>query len=86
MKRILFENDDALEQFNAWEKKDKKIFDKIVKLLDDARQSPFKGSGKPEPLKHILSGCWSRRITKEHRLVYKVTADAIIVISCKYHY
>ena len=86
MKKILFENNDGLEQFNEWEMDDKKIFDKIAKLLDDTRQNPFKGIGKPEPLKHTLSGCWSRRITKEHRLVYKVTADAIIVISCKYHY
>ena len=85
MKRILFE-DDALEQFNQWEKQNKKLFDKIIKLLDDARRNPFKGIGKPEPLKHQLKGCWSRRINYEHRLVYKVTTDAIIIIGCKYHY
>lgn len=85
MKRILFEQD-ASEQFYEWEHKDKKIFNKIVELLDDVRQNPFKGIGKPEPLKYHFKGCWSRRITKEHRLVYQVTDDAIIVISCKYHY
>lgn len=86
MKKIFFETEDALEQFNAWELKDKKIFSKINELLDDTRQNPFQGIGKPEPLKHSLTGCWSRRITKEHRLVYKVTAESIIVISCMYHY
>ncbi|MBW8050337.1 MAG: Txe/YoeB family addiction module toxin [Cytophagales bacterium] len=74
------------KQFLEWRRTDKKIFQKIDDLLDDACQNPFSGTGKPEPLKHELKGCWSRRITKEHRLVYTVTDDAIIVISCKYHY
>ena len=76
----------AFAQFYEWEKRDKKIFEKITELLDDARQSPFKGIGKPEPLKHHFKGCWSRRINREHRVIYKVTPDAIIVIACKYHY
>ena len=84
MRKILFETDDALKQFNEWEKQNKKIFSKIIELLDDARQSPFKGLGKPEPLKHHLKGYWSRRINQEHRIVYKVTSDAIIVIACKF--
>lgn len=57
MKKILFETDDALEQYNAWERDDKKIFYKIMKLLNDTRQNPFEGIGKPEPLKHSLKGC-----------------------------
>ncbi len=85
MKKILFE-DNALKQFQEWEKQNKKIFGKIIELLDDARQNPFKGIGKPEPLKHEFKGCWSRRINYEHRLIYKVTDHAIIVIACKFHY
>ena len=85
MKKILFE-DEALKNYFEWEKVNKKVFIKINKLLDDTRQNPFKGTGKPEPLKHQLKGFWSRRITWEHRLVYKVTDDAIIVVSCKFHY
>ncbi len=85
MKRVFFETD-AQKQFDEWEKTDKKIFNRIVILLDAARQEPFKGIGKPEPLKHQLKGCWSRRINAEHRVVYKVTNEAIIVIACKYHY
>jgi len=85
MKKILFE-DNALKQFNEWEQQDKKVFDKIIELLDNVRQNPFKGVGKPEPLKHHFKGYWSRRINHEHRLIYKVTSEAIIVIACKYHY
>ncbi len=85
MKKILFEVI-AHEQFQKWEVQNKKIFKKITELLDDTRQNPFKGIGKPEPLKHQFKGYWSRRIDKEHRLVYKVNDDAVIVISCMYHY
>ena len=85
MKEILFEKD-ALADFTEWERKNKRIFDRILELLNDARENPFKGIGKPEPLKYQLTGCWSRRITKEHRLVYQVTDTAIIVIACKFHY
>ncbi len=63
-----------------------KIYKKIVNLLKDINRSPFSGLGKPEPLKHKISGYWSRRITQEHRLVYQVTDTEIIVIACKYHY
>lgn len=86
MRKIFFETKDAHAQYNEWERNDRKVFEKIIQLLDDARNNPFKGLGKPEPLKHQYKGCWSRRITNEHRLVYKVTADSLIVISCKYHY
>ena len=85
MKRILFE-ENALKQFRQWERKDKKVFGKILELLDDARQNPFKGIGKPEPLKHQFKGCWSRRINHQHRLIYNVTDEAIIVIACMFHY
>lgn len=61
-------------------------FKKIGELLKEIQRTPFVGKGKPEPLKHELKGYWSRRITDEHRLVYEVTNDLIVIISCKYHY
>lgn len=76
----------AFEDFNNWAFSEKKIYQKIVTLLKDIDRSPFFGLGKPEALKHELSGYWSRRINDEHRLVYTVTDDEVIVISCKYHY
>ncbi|MEI7803521.1 MAG: Txe/YoeB family addiction module toxin [Bacteroidota bacterium] len=85
MRRIIFQPL-AFEQYSQWAKDDKKIFKKVCKLLEETNRHPFKGIGKPEPLKHALAGYWSRRISNEHRLVYKVTDEAIIVIACKYHY
>lgn len=82
MRSIEFEND-AYEQFLNWEKQNKQIFKKIIKLLDEVRNTPFIGIGKPEALKHNLKGYWSRRINKEHRLVYQVKPKSI---SCKFHY
>ncbi len=65
---------------------DKKIYRKIVDLIQECRRDPFKGSGKPEALKHSFRGCWSRRIDQEHRLVYMVRENCVEIISCKYHY
>ncbi|MEM6352245.1 MAG: Txe/YoeB family addiction module toxin [Cyanobacteria bacterium P01_D01_bin.14] len=76
----------AFEDFNQWALENKKIYKKIVELIRDINRSPFKGLGKPEALKHELNGYWSRRITQEHRLVYTVSDEAIIIIACKYHY
>lgn len=84
-KRIVFESS-AFADFNDWVKLDKKIHRKIVELTKDINRHPFQGLGKPEALKHDLSGYWSRRIDREHRLVYKVTNEEIIILSCKYHY
>jgi toxin YoeB len=64
----------------------KKNYNKIIDLLEAIQSHPFKGIGKPEPLKHQLKGCWSRRITEADRLIYQVTPEAIIVISCRFHY
>lgn len=63
-----------------------KNLQKIIALVKNIQRSPFQGLGKPELLKHELSGFWSRRINQEHRLVYKVTETAIIIAACKYHY
>ncbi|MEM8604775.1 MAG: Txe/YoeB family addiction module toxin [Cyanobacteria bacterium P01_H01_bin.121] len=84
-RRIVFEAS-AFEDFNAWAEQDKKIHGKIIALIRDINRSPFSGLGKPEALRHEYSGYWSRRINHEHRLIYKVTDDAIIIVACKYHY
>lgn len=76
----------ANRQLEEWRATDKKFYDKIDQLIKDIQDHPFAGIGKPEPLKYQFKGYWSRRITKEHRLVYKVTAASIIIVSCKYHY
>jgi len=82
---ISFE-DAAFAEYWHWAAEDKKTFVKINKLITEIARDPFHGTGKPEPLKGNLSGCWSRRITEEHRLVYKVLPDHIVIVSCKYHY
>ncbi|MCL2139774.1 MAG: Txe/YoeB family addiction module toxin [Treponema sp.] len=82
---ISFEND-AFAEYRQWEKDDKNIFKKINSLITEIMRDPFKGTGKPEPLKHNWAGHWSRRITEEHRLIYKVTNDEIFISSCKSHY
>ena len=69
-----------------WQKQDKKTLKRINRLIQNIIVSPFEGIGKPEPLKESLSGYWSRRIDETNRLVYQVSDDYIIVISCRYHY
>ena len=76
----------ALKQYAEWANLDKKTFNKITKLIFEASRHPFEGTGKPEPLKHSLKGCWSRRINEEDRLVYRVSGEIITMVSCKYHY
>lgn len=85
MRRVAFESN-AFEDFTSWASQDKKVYRKIVRLIKEVQRDPFVGTGKPEPLKHDLAGYWSRRIDQEHRFVYTVTDDAIIIISCKHHY
>ena len=65
---------------------DRKTLKRINELIKDAQRSPFEGIGKPEALKHSLSGCWSRRIDETNRLVYQVIDEELIIISCRYHY
>lgn len=84
-RRIAFEAS-AFADFTEWAKLDKKIHRKIVELIKDIERSPFEGLGKPEPLKYELSDFWSRRIDNEHRLVYQVTDEEIVIAACKYHY
>jgi len=65
---------------------DKKLLKKINQLIKDIKRDPYSGISKPEPLKHELQGCWSRRITDEHRLVYEFNDFSVSIVSCKYHY
>jgi len=82
----LFFYDDAWDDYMYWQSADRKILKRINDLLKDCKRSPFDGIGKPEPLKGDLFGCWSGRITDEHRLVYVVENGTIIVLKCRYHY
>ena len=85
MRNIVFESQ-AFEHFNTWASENKKIYTKIVQLINDIQRHPFSGTGKPEPLKYQLKGLWSRHITDEHRLVYKIANEEIIIVSCRFHY
>ena len=76
----------GFEDLCYWVENDRKKAKKIMTLIGEIQKSPFTGTGKPEPLKHILSKCWSRRIDHEHRLVYAVEDKKIRVLSCRYHY
>lgn len=69
-----------------WESANKKNVNRINALIKDTKRNPFDGIGKPEPLKHVEKGLWSRRITDEHRLVYLVEGDDLIVVQARYHY
>jgi len=82
---ILFSKN-AWEDYTSWLREDRKMLKKINELIKDIQRNPFSGKGKPEPLKYDLAGYWSRRISLDHRLVYKFEKDTIDVIACKYHY
>ena len=69
-----------------WQQNDRKILVRINELIRDCQRNPRSGIGKPEPLKHALSGYWSRRINEEHRLVYTVDGKTLIIAQCRYHY
>ena len=76
----------AWQDYLSWQQQDKKMLKKINQLIKDIQRTPFEGVGKPEPLKYDLSGFWSRRIDREHRLVYLVQDNEILIYSCRYHY
>ena len=76
----------AIEDLAYWVKKDRRKAEKILELVQEVAKTPFTGTGKPEPLKHNLSRCWSRRIDREHRLVYLVEDEKIRILSCRFHY
>lgn len=76
----------AWEDYLYWQKQDRKMVERINKLIREIQREPFEGIGKPEPLKHALAGFWSRRITDEHRVVYKVESDVLLIAQLRYHY
>ena len=79
-------SDDGWDEYIYWQAEDRKILKKINDLIKDIERNGNEGLGKPEPLKHELTGYWSRRITDEHRLIYCTEDDAILIASCKNHY
>ena len=76
----------AWEDYLHWQETDRKRLRKLNGLIKECLRTPFEGTGKPEPLKGDFAGWWSRRIDQEHRLVYRVTDDAILIAQCRYHY
>jgi len=83
--KLIF-SDDAWDDYLYWQKNDRKMIERINKLIQEVKREPFSGLGKPEQLKHALSGFWSRRITDEHRMVYRVEGDALLLAQLRYHY
>ena len=83
--KLIF-SDNAWEDYLYWQKTDKKILRRINTLIKEIKRNPFEGIGKPEPLKHALSGYWSRRINDEHRMVYKAGSESIHIAQLRYHY
>jgi toxin YoeB len=79
-------SDEAWDDYLYWQKQDRKVVGRINQLIKEVRRDPFAGVGKPEPLKHALSGYWSRRITDEHRMVYRMTEDALEIAQLRFHY
>jgi len=83
--KLIF-SEHAWSDYLYWQKTNKKILKRIHLLIKEAQRSPFEGIGKPEPLKHALAGYWSRRINDEHRFVYKISDDSILIAQLRYHY
>lgn len=83
--KVCFTNN-AWEDYLYWQVQDKKIAKRINELIKDIKRNPFEGIGKPEPLKFRLQGYWSRRINQEHRLIYKINNQDLIIAQCRYHY
>ena len=83
--RVIF-SEHAWEDYLYWQRTDKKLLKRINALIQDIQRSPFEGIGKPEPLKHALSGYWSRRINDEHRFVYKIKEDSVLIAQLRHHY
>ena len=83
--RLIFSSN-SWEDYLYWQHTDKKILRRINDLIKDIQRNKYQGVGKPEPLKHNLSGYWSRRITSEHRIVYKIEDDTILIAQLRYHY
>jgi toxin YoeB len=79
-------SEQAWEDYRYWQEQDRKLLVRINELIKECTRTPFKGTGKPEPLRGSLAGWWSRRINREHRLVYRVEGDSLWIAQCRYHY
>ncbi len=79
-------SDAAWEDYLFWQQQDRRMVERINKLIKEVQREPFAGIGKPEPLKHALAGYWSRRITDEHRMVYKIEGDSMLIAQLRYRY
>lgn len=82
---IIF-SETAWEDYVYWQKTDKKMLNRTNELIKAIMRTPFEGIGKPEPLKHGLAGYWSRRINDEHRIVYRIQDESLLIAQCRYHY
>jgi len=85
-KRVAIFQPEFLQDLRFWVKSERSIAVRVLDLVEAVMRDPFEGPGKPEPLKYLLAGCWSRRVTQEHRLVYRVTDEAIDFLQARYHY
>ena len=85
-KRDAIFHPEFLQDLRYWVKNERGVAIRVLDLVDSVLRDPFEGLGKPEPLKYVLAGCWSRRITQEHRLVYRVTEKTIDFLQARYHY
>jgi toxin YoeB len=85
-KRVAVFQPEFLQDLRFWVKTDRSAALRALDLVEAVMRDPFEGPGKPEPLKYVLAGCWSRRITQEHRLVYRVTSEAVDFLQARYHY
>jgi toxin YoeB len=85
-RREVFWTRQALEDLAHWDRHDRRIANRVRQLVEATREQPFAGIGKPERLRYEWSGYWSRRITREHRLVYRVEGDTVYVAQCRLHY
>ena len=83
--RLIF-SDEAWADYRYWQKQDRRMLDRINKLIRETKRDPFNGIGKPEALKYALSGFWSRRLTDEHRMVYRVDGEDLLIAQLRHHY
>ena len=86
LKRVAIFHAEFREDLRYWVKNDRSAAIRVLDLVDAVLRDPFQGPGKPEPLRFLLAGCWSRRITQEHRLVYRVSVESIDFLQARYHY
>ena len=85
-KRVAIFQPEFLQDLRFWVKNERGVAVRVLDLVEAVLRDPFEGPGKPEPLRFVLAGCWSRRVTQEHRLVYRVTDESVDFLQARYHY